>query len=302
MAEDGDEIPHNWFAEALAMEPEHGSVMVAGAAIEMNAWGERGKPGLLLIHGAGAHAGWWNFIAPFFAKNFRVAAFSLSGMGGSAWRDAYSMDIYAEEAFAVAEAAGLLEGPQKPVIAAHSFGGRVALRCAAGRRGGELRCVIPIDTMIRPPELVGRGGRPFDSRNSKVYPTVEAIVARFRLVPAQPSFDADLFDYIARSSIRPVDDPDQGKGWSWRFDPSLWDKLADTETIADVRAAACPIAAIRGARSALMAPAVTDYFDANAPAGTPVVTVPEAHHHLMLDQPLALVAALRGLLAGWPRL
>jgi hypothetical protein len=31
------------------------------------------------------------------------------------------------------------------------------------------------------------------------------------------------------------------------------------------------------------------------------VVVPEARHHLMLDQPLALVAALRGLLAGWPR-
>ena len=98
-----------------------------------------------------------------------------------------------------------------------------------------------------------------------------------------------------------MNDPVHGEGWTWRFDPSVWEKLIETPTIEDLRAARCPVAAVRGARSALMVEAVTAYFDANAPAGTPVVTVPEAHHHLMLDQPLAFVAALRGLLAGWPR-
>ncbi len=36
------------------------------------------------------------------------------------------------------------------------------------------------------------------------------------------------------------------------------------------------------------------------PGGLPVVDLPEAGHHPMLDQPLALVAALRTLLATWP--
>ena len=31
----------------------------------------------------------------------------------------------------------------------------------------------------------------------------------------------------------------------------------------------------------------------------PVVSIPEAHHHLQVDQPLAFVAALRTLLADW---
>jgi pimeloyl-ACP methyl ester carboxylesterase len=31
----------------------------------------------------------------------------------------------------------------------------------------------------------------------------------------------------------------------------------------------------------------------------PVVEIPAAHHHLILDQPLAFVAALRALLADW---
>jgi len=33
----------------------------------------------------------------------------------------------------------------------------------------------------------------------------------------------------------------------------------------------------------------------------PVVEVPEARHHVMLDQPLAFVAALRTLLDSWMR-
>jgi pimeloyl-ACP methyl ester carboxylesterase len=36
------------------------------------------------------------------------------------------------------------------------------------------------------------------------------------------------------------------------------------------------------------------------PGGLPVVDLPEAGHHPMLDQPLALVTAVRTLLAFWP--
>jgi hypothetical protein len=31
----------------------------------------------------------------------------------------------------------------------------------------------------------------------------------------------------------------------------------------------------------------------------PVIEIPEAYHHIMLDQPLLLVAGLRTLLADW---
>lgn len=35
------------------------------------------------------------------------------------------------------------------------------------------------------------------------------------------------------------------------------------------------------------------------PAGTPMIAIPDAAHHVPIDQPLALVAALRAVLAGW---
>ena len=45
---------------------------------------------------------------------------------------------------------------------------------------------------------------------------------------------------------------------------------------------------------------VVAYTREHAPPGTPFFAIPEAEHHLMLDQPLAVVSALRGLLAAWP--
>jgi pimeloyl-ACP methyl ester carboxylesterase len=34
--------------------------------------------------------------------------------------------------------------------------------------------------------------------------------------------------------------------------------------------------------------------------GSPHIVIPEAEHHVMIDQPLAFVAALRALLTAWP--
>jgi hypothetical protein len=69
-----------WFEAAIGVGPERSRIPVEGAEIELLTWGEVGKPGLLFLHGNGAHADWWSFIAPFFAKDWRCAAISWSGM------------------------------------------------------------------------------------------------------------------------------------------------------------------------------------------------------------------------------
>src|SRR5580658_2993680 len=112
-----------WFNDVIAKEPERSFVTVEGAKIELLTWGEVAKPGLILVHGNSAHADWWSFIAPFLADEYRVAALSLSGMGGSDWRETYSFETYASEIHACAQAAGLYESEVKPVYIGHSFGG-----------------------------------------------------------------------------------------------------------------------------------------------------------------------------------
>ena len=56
-----------WFQKAIERAPHRALVPVDGANIELLTWGERGKPGLIFVHGNSAHADWWSFICPFFA-------------------------------------------------------------------------------------------------------------------------------------------------------------------------------------------------------------------------------------------
>ena len=60
------------------------------------------------------------------------------------------------------------------------------------------------------------------------------------------------------------------------------------------------MALIRGAKSQLMHAADAEYLMSFLTPGSPDVVIPEAEHHVMIDQPLAFVAALRALLATWP--
>ena len=149
----GEPDAPEWFRNALAQAPERSHVESLGARIEMLVWGERGKPGLLLVHGNSAHADWWSFIAPFLAQDFRVASMSLAGMGDSDWRETYAFQDFAADAEAVAQAAGLYEAG-KPIYIGHSFGGSQVFFAAASHPE-RMRAAILVDT--------GFGGPPPDS-------------------------------------------------------------------------------------------------------------------------------------------
>lgn len=120
-------------------------------------------------------------------------------------------------------------------------------------------------------------------------------MARFRFAPMQPCDALYIADLIARESLKEV-----AGGWTWRFDPSLWARLALPDRAAMVKGARCPLALVTGARSDLMRPADAAYVQGLLPPGSPRIDLPEAYHHVMVDQPLAFVAALRTLLALWP--
>ena len=286
-----------WFTAAVADAPEVSRVTVDGAGIEVLTWGQRGKPGLLLLHGNGAHAGWWRFVAPFFAEHYRVAALSWSGMGGSDHRDAYTVDTFVAEMFAVIAAAGLSDaGP--PVAVGHSFGG-FPMMAAASARGAELAAAVIVDTPFRAADEPG--GRPPNAtdRPHRVYPDLTSALARFRFAPAQGCANPFIADLIARESLRPVET--QPGAWTWRFDPYLWSRFSVGETLNLLETPGCPVALIWGERSQLMPPDRIAAMRAHLPPGTPLIPIPDADHHVMVDQPLAFVAALRGVLAGWPR-
>jgi pimeloyl-ACP methyl ester carboxylesterase len=286
-----------WFGDAVAHTPEHRFVEVYGARIHYQRWGDPAQPGLLLVHGNAAHAHWWDFIAPMLARDYNVAALDLSGMGDSEWRQSYSMEIFAREEIRVCEDAGMFVPTEPPIIVGHSFGGFVTI-LAGALYGERLAGTVIVDSPVNPPE---RQGQPPERtiKPHHVYPSLAAALARFRLMPPQTSENLYLVDWVGRRSLKEVPQENGQIGFTWKFDPAIWRRFSIGDMAARLREAKCRIAVFRGEHSVLLPPQIGEYMFNLLGRSAPVVEIPQAQHHIMLDQPLALVAALRALLADW---
>ncbi len=284
-----------WFEQAVAVAPEVAYVEAAGARIRYLRWGQRNRPGLLLVHGNAAHAEWWSFIAPFLASDYNVAALDLSGMGDSAHRPHYSMELFVEEELAVAKAAGMFDHEEPPVIVAHSFGGFVTMLTGA-LYGDKLAGTVIVDSPVNPPDRPG--GPPHrELRPHRVYPTLEQALARFRLAPEQPCENDYIVDYVARRSLKQVDG-----GWTWKFDPALFDHLemgmAQRDKFATLE---CRSAVILGEHSTDGGALAGPYMREITRGITPIFMVPGTHHHMMFDEPIAFAMAIKGIALAWQR-
>jgi pimeloyl-ACP methyl ester carboxylesterase len=281
-----------WFTRTVAVQPESAFVEVEGAKIHYLRWGDRAKPGLLLVHGNAAHAYWWSFIAPYLAQDYNVAAMDFSGMGDSQWRKSYSAELFSEEQMAVCEASGMFGNAEPPVIVAHSFGGFITMFTGA-KYGDRLAGTVIVDSPVNPP---GRPGGPpkREFKPHNIYPDMAKALSRFRLMPPQGCENLYIVDWVARHSLKQVEG-----GFTWKFDPFIWQDFSIGDTAARLRATKCRIGIFRGAESILMPPEIGEYMFNLLGRQAPVVTIPEARHHVMLDQPLAFVSALNALLADW---
>ena len=67
----------DWFSWAISRPKQSRRVVVQDCPIHYLFWPVEPATsigrGLLLVHGGGAHANWWTFIAPYFTRYFRVA-------------------------------------------------------------------------------------------------------------------------------------------------------------------------------------------------------------------------------------
>ncbi|MGX7953186.1 alpha/beta fold hydrolase [Tsuneonella sp. HG249] len=279
-----------WFTEALADAPQRSCFEVEGAAIELLTWGEVGKPGLLFLHGNAAHADWWSFIAPMFAADYRCAAISWSGMGRSDWRERYSIPTFAKEALAAVEVAGLSASGKPPVIVAHSFGGFPTLYIGAFHpeaiAGAILVDSAPPKPGGGPPPRLAEGR---EAHNR--YRTLELALRRFRLMPEQGAAYPEVVDFMARNALHevPETDADPG-GWTWRFDPQFWAHF-DRGSLSARPVA--PMGVIYGADSLLFPDGRLEELVELLDDCRFVTAIPDAGHHIMVDKPLEMIAAIR---------
>jgi pimeloyl-ACP methyl ester carboxylesterase len=280
-------LPPEWFTRAVATPCESNYVAADGMVLHYLSWNahETHKPGLLFAHGFRAHARWWSFIAPFFIERYRVAALDFSGMGDSGGRTEYTDENYSRDLLAVIEHARF----ERPAIVGHSFGGGRVLHLCAHRPERVERAVI-IDSFVQlndgEPKI-----RPSELRQKKIYPTYEAARARFRLVPAQSRAASYIVNHVAEHSIKRVDE-----GWTWKFDdtrPRLRVQSNLSDMLASIRT---PVAYVYGDSSAIVSHELAHEIVGRIANCRGPIAIPESHHHVLLDQPLSLVATLRALL------
>lgn len=275
-----------WLEAGWAQPAETHGVAVQGARVNYRGWGlaDTGKPGLIFVHGFFAHARWWDHIAPWFVDRFRVAALDLTGMGDSDHRPAYSRKQYSDEIIGVAVDAAL----RRVTLVAHSFGSVSALY-AAHLRPDLIERVIVIDANVFRREDEQVRAVP----GQKFYESREAALLRYRLTPPGLWPEPAITAYLAEHSI--IETP---QGWRWKFDPETVRNAHREEIRSEVHGLSLAVDYIHGDQSEIAGPGTIASFLAAMPnCGTPVA-IPMSHHHIMIEQPIALVTALRGLLAN----
>ncbi|HEY8538111.1 MAG TPA: alpha/beta hydrolase [Steroidobacteraceae bacterium] len=281
----------DWFTKAVFAPCESRFVDVDGTPIHYLAWNlrDRDKPGLLFTHGFRAHARWWSFVAPFFLSRFRVVSMDFAGMGDSGARQHYSSETFSRDIRGVIADAGF----ERTTLVGHSFGGgRVARVCADYPELVE-RAVI-IDSFFQVPEIGQRELPKFEPRPKNIYPTYEAARARFRLVPEENAAAPYVLDFIAQHSLKQVPG-----GWTWKFDEYFSPRQVDVDpatTAAMLERIQAPVTLMYGDSSRVVSRQLAHAVVKHLRFGRGPVAIPQSHHHVMLDQPIALIAALKAVL------
>jgi pimeloyl-ACP methyl ester carboxylesterase len=276
-----------WFTRAIAAPAESRFAQVGGTAVHYLSWNaaDTHKPALLFAHGFRAHARWWDFIAPFFLSRFRILSLDFAGMGDSGTRPEYLPLGFAHDLIGVLDHAGI----EQATLIGHSFGGGRVARASAEFPERVTRAII-IDSHMRLNEEK-RSTRPFEIGPRRVYPTFEAARARFRLVPPENRTAPYILDYVARHSLKEMEG-----GWSWKFDERLVPKHDDARARDILGAIRAPVTFIYGDASAIVSRQHAHEIVSCLRNGHGPIAIPESHHHVLLDQPLSLVAALRAVL------
>lgn len=275
----------DWFVEALADTGQLRSVQVDGARVEYRVWGPQGAPVVVLVHGGAAHGGWWDHLAPLLASGRRVAAIDLTGHGSSDSRPDYQFTTWADEVMAVGAAES---GSEHPYIVGHSMGGVVALTVAY-RHVDTVAGTVVID----PPDwLVTEGGlppRPAELPPRRYHATQELAAQRFRTKLRDRSRLAFVEQHVAARSVHQVE-----QGWSWRFDHevTLHGSFPDELWGGPIG----PLVLVLAERSLL---SDDEAAELARRLDTTAVTIRDAGHHVMLDQPLALLSCIESALQAW---
>ncbi len=281
-------------AVTAGLLPESVRVPADRLALRCLVWGRPADPTLVLLHGNGAHAHWWDVLVPRLVPGWRVIAPDLRGHGQSDWTEPprYKLWDFAEDLTAILGALA----PGRVVLGGHSMGGRLAAWYAASH-AERVRGLALLDTRLGDvdPEMSARWrGSMVGKREGKGYPTREAALAAFRFVPEEPGVSRVVIDDLAHHAV-----VERAPGeWTFRFDRAVLaldgDGAGDITPM--VERLRCPVLALAGDESWVMTPEEREALVRSVPRCR--LEVVPGRHHFVLAQPGPVGTEMRAWLDG----
>jgi pimeloyl-ACP methyl ester carboxylesterase len=266
-------------------------VDIDGARLHIQDYGASGKPPMLCVHGGGANAHWYDFVADGFNTDYHVRGIDLRGHGDSDWDTSdppnYSYAHQAADIDALTKKLDLRDF----VLIGHSMGGAICSMYAATYPGRVKALVIVDSNLIMSPERIASFQAVAD-RPAREYATQEEFIANYRVRPGGSTARPDAVRYIARHSGR-------------RFDDGLWRHTVDRRTnsnrqlfdsLALWEKIKIPALLMKGADSTRMTLEAIAQIQERAPQ-VKMTLVPDAEHHITLDNPAGFIRAAREFLA-----
>lgn len=240
-------------------------------------YGGEGPLNMLCLHGGGANAHWFDFVAPPLTQHGRVLAVDLRGHGDSnpVEPPIYTYDTYMSDLGALLQA----EQMQQPVLIGHSMGGMLAVRYT-GLWPHAIGALVVCDARPVYSSEVADNLRQTGHRKSREYANQEDYIAHFRIRPDGLRAAPEVHRYIAGFGARQLPN---GR-WAHKIDRRAYAQRETIDTLVYWQRVTCPALYLRAEQSPRMTPERLQELQAACPH-VECVEVLGAGHHLTLDQP-----------------
>ena len=240
-------------------------------------YGGPGSQTLVLVHGGGANAHWFDLIGPALARYCRVLAVDLRGHGDSSWAEPpiYTFEAHMQDLRALFQAEHLTA----PLLMGHSMGG-ILLTQYTGTQPQEVGALIVCDSRPVYSEEAADLLQQMGQRPGREYPTLEEYIAHFRIRPDGLRAPQAVHHYIARSAARQL----PSGMWMHKIDRRVYAQRTSMNTLPFWQRITCPALVLRAEHSSRLTPALLQQICEVCPH-MERADVAGAGHHLMLDQP-----------------
>ncbi len=261
------------------MTAPHSHLLEGSPRLHYLEWNPDAPRTIVLLHGNSANAWWWEPLARAIAPEYRMLALDQRGHGDSEWVRpvAYSPADYANDITRFVD--HIAPNADKPVVVGHSMGGLNVLAFAR-QHPERVRGAMAIDVAVTSSRGRDRYLRRLKGLPVVAYPDLATATARFRLMPNEGGIPEEVRLEIAERSLARTD---EGR-WTLKFDRESFlggDGLPVLETIQEIK---IPTMLVRAEHSRIMTAEAAENARASNPR-TRLVTIADAHHHVILEKP-----------------